>query len=353
MFSHYPSAQYSYPSRYYTNNDDYLARDYFHTLAQQQRAQERQRQEAQYRAQLEEARRRQAYEEHLAREAASRRRRDPFQGEHEPYGSYLRPARRGYPHTRHDFLEDLIGQQMETRREEDERARSQDRSQSSPGSPGAVPEAKKSEEQKPSSSSNDACETAARKIQSFFEDIKASFEFPLALDFADADVDADVTPTLLYTPRNAPLHGHEHALVKLLSGLDAVESHGDARVRRVRKELVRRIESELGVLDAKKAEVWRFLVSQRGVDSTMTGLEPDGGAEKAAQTPLPASPASMDLDLTLLESEVDGAQLEEDAIENELIVVDREDVPSADETQDAVEVEEVINPLAEYYSLCI
>ena len=161
-------------------------------------------------------------------------------------------------------------------------------------------------------------DAAARTIQSFvrpwlarlsalhaiddisrrFEDIKTGFEFPSTLDFADSpsssasssssslsssssDETAPAVPSLLYTPRNAPLHGHEHALVKLLSDLDAVESRGDACVKRARKELVVRIERELGALDARKMDVWKGVVAEREMlaQGALRGGGDDDGEE--------------------------------------------------------------------------
>lgn len=103
MFSVYPSAYPQYhASPYYYGNNDYLARDYFYSLAQQQA---RERQTQQYRAQLEEARRRRrrAYQEQLrevalrarAEEAICRRKADPMfmmdtpVFDDEPFSSYM------------------------------------------------------------------------------------------------------------------------------------------------------------------------------------------------------------------------------------------------------------------------
>ncbi|KAF8512933.1 hypothetical protein BU17DRAFT_53713, partial [Hysterangium stoloniferum] len=80
-----------------------------------------------------------------------------------------------------------------------------------------------------------------------FENLTSQFIFPSILDFSESESG----PTLLYTPHNAPLHGHDNGLVKLLSKLDAVESHGDDVVRKVRKQLVNRIERELAMLDER------------------------------------------------------------------------------------------------------
>ena len=122
-------------------------------------------------------------------------------------------------------------------------------------------------------------EAAARTIQSFiraqlrrvsalraiedilkrFEDLKSRFTFPVALDFSDCGSGggSGAVPKLLYTPRNAPVHAYEEALVGLLVELDAVDSGGDGRVREIRKGVVGNIERELGVVEERKGDVWR------------------------------------------------------------------------------------------------
>ncbi|KAF8525715.1 hypothetical protein JB92DRAFT_2806106 [Gautieria morchelliformis] len=122
--------------------------------------------------------------------------------------------------------------------------------------------------------------SALRRISDIarrLEDATAHFVFPAALDFADvgdANGHAAAVPALLYTPANAALHGHEDALMKLLSEADAVESGGDAPVRRARKALVGRIEGALGALDAQVVGVWRA-----------RGMEVDGGEERGQVCP--------------------------------------------------------------------
>ena len=152
------------------------------------------------------------------------------------------------------------------------------------------------------------------------------FELPSALDFADppasAAEDASAVPDLLYTPKNALVHGYEHALVKLLSDLDAVESHGDSRVRSARKELVKKIEKALGALDAAKMDVWRRLRS--GGIAPARG-SPDCEEVKSDLSSLAhvsdamAESASMDTDLTSL-MDTEGQE--------ETCAVDSEDVSS-------------------------
>ncbi|GJN89311.1 hypothetical protein Rhopal_002291-T1 [Rhodotorula paludigena] len=64
------------------------------------------------------------------------------------------------------------------------------------------------------------------------------------------------TPPLAFGAPNSAFLGHEEALLALLTRIDAVESHGDADVKRARKELVREIERELSRLDAIKEHAW-------------------------------------------------------------------------------------------------
>lgn len=92
-----------------------------------------------------------------------------------------------------------------------------------------------------------------------FEDLKSRFTFPAALDISDCGSGdgSGTVPKLLYTPRNAPVHAYEEALVNLLVELDAVESGGDGRVREVRRGVVGNIERELGEVEERKGDVWR------------------------------------------------------------------------------------------------
>lgn len=71
-------------------------------------------------------------------------------------------------------------------------------------------------------------------------------------EFADP---LDGIPKLAYTPTNAPLHGYEEELNRILNALDAVESHGDQGVRAARRELARAVERE-----AERVERWRAIV---------------------------------------------------------------------------------------------
>ncbi|KAG8698474.1 hypothetical protein FRC08_005888, partial [Ceratobasidium sp. 394] len=95
-------------------------------------------------------------------------------------------------------------------------------------------------------------------ILSKFASLKSGFTFPPTLDFLPSPEGVSTpTPKLAYTPNNAPLHQYEHLLTGLLTQLDAVESYGDAEVRKTRKDAVKEIEKELEELDGKKVHEWR------------------------------------------------------------------------------------------------
>ncbi|KAG8737331.1 hypothetical protein FRC12_017189 [Ceratobasidium sp. 428] len=95
-------------------------------------------------------------------------------------------------------------------------------------------------------------------ILSKFANLKSGFTFPATLDFLPPPEGVSApAPKLAYTPNNAPLHQHEHLLTGLLTQLDAVESYGDAEVRKARKDAVKEIEKELEELDGRKVNEWR------------------------------------------------------------------------------------------------
>ncbi|CCO31062.1 hypothetical protein BN14_05096 [Rhizoctonia solani AG-1 IB] len=114
--------------------------------------------------------------------------------------------------------------------------------------PKSEPEPEQEEPQADTASSH----AAIQSILASFATLQSEFTFPSQLDFLP-----DSSPTLAYTPNNAPLHGYEHALTGLLTKLDGVESYGDGDVRRARKEAVKAIEKELERLDGMKADRWR------------------------------------------------------------------------------------------------
>ncbi|TBU55127.1 hypothetical protein BD310DRAFT_884826 [Dichomitus squalens] len=75
------------------------------------------------------------------------------------------------------------------------------------------------------------------------------------------DDEADVlegAPRLAYSPTNAPLHGYEEELNRILGQLDAVESRGDQGVRAARRELARAVEREAERVERWRGVVWRW-----------------------------------------------------------------------------------------------
>jgi hypothetical protein len=100
---------------------------------------------------------------------------------------------------------------------------------------------------------------AMKSIESRLDGLTHEFVFPSEPEFPveSPQVSGRSTPTLLFTPTNQPVRAHEHDLAALLTELDAVESDGDEDIRRVRKGLVSRVESELADLERKKDDAWK------------------------------------------------------------------------------------------------
>ncbi|CAL1698297.1 unnamed protein product [Somion occarium] len=71
-------------------------------------------------------------------------------------------------------------------------------------------------------------------------------------------------PPLAYTPTNAPLHHYYEELNRLLTALDAVESHGDKTVREQRRELARKVEREAERIQRWKVAVWKGWEAKTG-----------------------------------------------------------------------------------------
>ena len=87
-----------------------------------------------------------------------------------------------------------------------------------------------------------------RSIEARFVGLTHKFVFPSSPDFT-AEPSQESSPS---TPKNQPIRAHEHELTGLLTELDAVESDGDEDIRRARKGLVSRIQTELADLERKK-----------------------------------------------------------------------------------------------------
>ncbi|BGP22473.1 apoptosis regulator [Rhodotorula toruloides] len=117
-------------------------------------------------------------------------------------------------------------------------------------------------------------------IKRRFEELSSKFSPPLPPSLTFQPSASSNAPKLEYTSTNAPVHGYEDALTKLLMELDGVESGGDLEVRTRRKELVRNVESE-----AQRVEKWRrecFEARQKGEEGPewVKGAEQGKGAKE-------------------------------------------------------------------------
>lgn len=129
-------------------------------------------------------------------------------------------------------------------------------------------------------------------IRARLEELRSGFTFPPELDFEEdpatylasypldgepakpvsqtdddaMDVEDDSTesprPKLAYTARNAPVHGHEDALLKLLQALDTIESGGDHSVRDNRRAVVREVEDDLRKVDENVRLRWKAVLER-------------------------------------------------------------------------------------------
>ncbi|KAF9516723.1 hypothetical protein BS47DRAFT_627462 [Hydnum rufescens UP504] len=124
-------------------------------------------------------------------------------------------------------------------------------------------------------------------IEARFVNLEYEFVFPEHVDFAEPS--SSPTPSLLYTPANAPIRQHESDLTSLMTQLDAVDSEGQGSVRAARKELVLRIEAALEKLDSAKAEAW---TKQKPVAAAAKPEEPMPIADETHWEPLTSGVAN-------------------------------------------------------------
>ncbi|GAA5978229.1 hypothetical protein JCM11641_001142 [Rhodosporidiobolus odoratus] len=105
--------------------------------------------------------------------------------------------------------------------------------------------------------------SALHTLSSDFESHQSAFSAPSTLTFQPshpatpaADVLRPSTPSLAFGKPNTPFLEYENFLVQLLSKIDEVQSGGDRFVKKARKELVKKVEAELGRLDGMKERAW-------------------------------------------------------------------------------------------------
>ncbi|KAF7327832.1 BAG domain protein [Mycena kentingensis (nom. inval.)] len=124
---------------------------------------------------------------------------------------------------------------------------------------------------------------AVKRIEQALARLTAQFVFPPQLDFS---LDAKA-PSLPFTHCNAPVRRYEHALSELLAELDAVESSGDAEVRKERRRVVGLVERELDALERVVEGRWKVFGERQATDT-----RPDAGTEAdtkaVADTSVPA-----------------------------------------------------------------
>lgn len=136
------------------------------------------------------------------------------------------------------------------------------------------------------------------RLATRFQDLERKFSPPPAAKLVFQPRASLNAPKLEYNSTNAPIHGYEEGLTRLLTELDGVESGGDVKVRTTRKALATKVEGE-----AQRVEKWRrdvFEAKQAGgqgpewvpaePSSTGSGAAPaqDGSAETSGTaTPEP------------------------------------------------------------------
>ncbi|EJU00316.1 hypothetical protein DACRYDRAFT_100904 [Dacryopinax primogenitus] len=139
----------------------------------------------------------------------------------------------------------------------------------------------------PTRSESPARDLALQQVQLLlakFESLTYAFAFPRVLTFAFLD-----TPELAYTAQNAPIHSYEHALNSLLQELDGIDSEGDKEVRRARRESVRKVEKELGWVEAEIRRAWeRENLQEELLSSSESEVEAIEPIEQSVVEPTPA-----------------------------------------------------------------
>ncbi|CUA77913.1 hypothetical protein RSOLAG22IIIB_06866 [Rhizoctonia solani] len=124
-----------------------------------------------------------------------------------------------------------------------------------PPAPPVVPEEQYTDESASDTFTTATSAAARKELQRLtyeFNNIVLRFKFPSNLEFTTPSNEGEL-PKLAPTPANKPLLEHNHKLEKLLEKLDAIESHGDKDIQRMRKQAVERMLSELEALKRMEA----------------------------------------------------------------------------------------------------
>ncbi|RXW11585.1 hypothetical protein EST38_g14270, partial [Candolleomyces aberdarensis] len=128
-------------------------------------------------------------------------------------------------------------------------------------------------------------------IEHTFRHLESEFDLPSQLDFIVApkgDI-SSVFPHLAFTARNHPVRYYEQTLTTLLNQLDLIESHGDAILRRRRKDAVSSIEKALDDLEREVTALWkaRFAKEQetkKQEQEFTSATAPSSSEEEASNT---------------------------------------------------------------------
>ncbi|KAJ7637659.1 hypothetical protein DFH06DRAFT_1218819 [Mycena polygramma] len=129
---------------------------------------------------------------------------------------------------------------------------------------------------------------AVHKVARAFRALASEFVFPAQLDFAPSTSGGYAAAQLPYTPRNAPIRHYEHALNGLLAQLDAIDSEGDAAVRRQRKLVVGLVEKALEDLDRIVEGRWKLQDTRARAPDAAVASASNSNTEPAAAAPIPS-----------------------------------------------------------------
>ncbi|KDN35702.1 hypothetical protein RSAG8_11381, partial [Rhizoctonia solani AG-8 WAC10335] len=124
-----------------------------------------------------------------------------------------------------------------------------------PPAPPVVPEEQHTSESASGTFTTAASAAARKELQRLtyeFNNLVLGFKFPSSLEFTESTHGGKL-PKLAHTPSNKLLLEHTQKLEKMLERLDAIESHGDTDIQRMRKQAVERMLSELGSLKRMEA----------------------------------------------------------------------------------------------------
>ncbi|BGP18817.1 hypothetical protein JCM10213v2_006897 [Rhodosporidiobolus nylandii] len=125
-------------------------------------------------------------------------------------------------------------------------------------------------------------------LRAKFTDLVSSFRPPALSTLSFAPTASSSNPKLEFTSQNAPVHGYEEALTRLLTELDGVDSLGEEEIRQRRKGLVKEVEGELGKVEGMRGKAWRIA---QGEEKDEEGAKVPPHAHPAPP-PVPAVPSS-------------------------------------------------------------